>query len=335
MTAPRPAKTGSSPVCPAIIESLESRRLLAVTVDAEGIVIEGTQGDDTITISLSADDPNTLVIDDNGAITFLDIRDFGADYNRIFVFTGDFDFFGTPFEGAGNDFVAVDEANGTIPISMRIDSGIGDDTLIGGAGHDFLNGGTGDDSLVGAGGTDYLNGEDGDDTLEGDAGGDFLSGGADNDVLEGGAGHDDLNGEDGDDLLLGGNHNDDITGGEGSDTIRGGHGRDFIEGGGESDFIKGDIGNDTILGGEGDDEISGGSGGDMLFGQRGDDIINGNRGKDRIDGGDGEDELTGAAGPDVFFQGIQSSSSELLDFTDGVDFRVKGSMKLPHSGGKL
>src|SRR5687768_7579497 len=115
MTAHRPAKTGTCPVRSAVIESLENRRLLAVTVDAEGITIEGTQGDDTINISLSADDPNTLRIDDNGEITFIDIRDFGADFNRIFVFSGDLGFFGGPLAGAGSDFVAVDESNGTIP----------------------------------------------------------------------------------------------------------------------------------------------------------------------------------------------------------------------------
>ena len=328
MPAHRPAKTGNSPVCPATLESLEGRRLLAVTVDSEGVVVEGTQGDDTIVISISADDPNALIIDDNGTVTFFDIRDFGADYNRIFVFSGLF-LFG---DGAGNDFVAVDEANGTIPISVRFDTGIGDDTLVGGNGSDFLVAGPGEDSLVGAGRTDFLSGEDGDDTLEGDGGGDFISGGAGNDVLEGGAGHDDLNGEDGDDLLRGGNHNDEITGGDGSDTIRGNHGNDLIDGGGDNDFIGGDIGRDTILGGDGEDEISGGFHADQIFGQRGDDTIFGNAGKDSIDGGDGVDDIFGGSGPDVFFRGVQGFNSEFQDFVDGIDFRVKRSMKPPYSG---
>jgi len=70
----------------AAIEELESRRLLSVNINNGDLIIQGTPGDDVITLTVDADDPNTLVIDDNGVTTFFehffrafaDMRDIGG-----------------------------------------------------------------------------------------------------------------------------------------------------------------------------------------------------------------------------------------------------------------
>ena len=59
----------------------------------------------------------------------------------------------------------------------------GDDTLIGDAGDNELDGRAGDDTLIGGGGDDSLRGRDGNDTLDGGVGQDSLRGDAGNDTL--------------------------------------------------------------------------------------------------------------------------------------------------------
>ncbi|HEX4926849.1 MAG TPA: hypothetical protein VFV74_02485 [Burkholderiales bacterium] len=99
--------------------------------------------------------------------------------------------------------------------AVRLFGEDGSDTLVGGAGNDFLDAAdyysgywsatTGNDSLLGGGG---------DDTLIGGVGNDFIDGGAGNDQLEAGTFWvDDV----GDDTLTGGSGNDTISGGGGAD----------------------------------------------------------------------------------------------------------------------
>lgn len=89
----------------------------------------------------------------------------------------------------------------------------GNDTLIGGALNDVMDGGgqrdtlrgrAGDDDLTGGAEGDYLYGGRGMDLLTGQGGNDQLFGGGDDDTLIGSAGRDRLNGQRGDDTLLGG-----------------------------------------------------------------------------------------------------------------------------------
>ncbi|HEY9235764.1 MAG TPA: calcium-binding protein [Phenylobacterium sp.] len=72
----------------------------------------------------------------------------------------------------------------------------GDDSLVGGAGHDTVQGGAGDDTLHGLAGNDSLAGGSGADQLYGDEGNDTLDGGGAPegrfDFLDGGAGDDHL-----------------------------------------------------------------------------------------------------------------------------------------------
>jgi len=123
----------------------------------------------------------------------------------------------------------------------------GDDTIIGSAGPDVLNGGDGNDSLVGGEGDDLLNGDAGNDILQGKEGDDTLNGGDDNDGLSGFTGNDVLNGERGFDRLFGGDGNDTLTGGNARDTLFGGAG---------DDFLAGNDGPDTLVGGTGNSDAS-------------------------------------------------------------------------------
>src|SRR5262249_6812605 len=81
---------------------------------------------------------------------------------------------------AGDDNLALDEANGALPRAL----------LFGGDGNDTLTGGSGNDQLFGEGGNDVLLGKGGDDLLFGGAGMDQLTGGAGDDQVFGEAGDD-------------------------------------------------------------------------------------------------------------------------------------------------
>lgn len=78
----------------------------------------------------------------------------------------------------------------------------GDDfDLIGGSGHDEIEGEDGNDILAGGKGNDRLEGDSGDDDLDGQDGTDILEGGAGNDILRAGIGHDELTGGTGNDTF--------------------------------------------------------------------------------------------------------------------------------------
>jgi Ca2+-binding RTX toxin-like protein len=108
---------------------------------ADTIVIDGTNGDDVITIT-----------NENGVITVhglkADIVITNFDANDRLVING----------LGGNDVI---EASGLSGILFTGDGGDGNDVLIGGAGADVLLGGAGDDVLLGGPGLDTLDGGSG------------------------------------------------------------------------------------------------------------------------------------------------------------------------------
>ncbi|MEL7500704.1 MAG: Calx-beta domain-containing protein [Planctomycetota bacterium] len=140
-------------------------------------------------------------------------------------------------------------------ITVQIDAGSGNDTVIGSESTDLIFGRTGNDIIQGGGGNDQIYGDSGNDTLSGDFGNDFIDGGDGEDSILGNAGND---------LILGGRGNDSLQGGDGDDTIFGDTG--VGDGSNGIDVIQGNDGDDVIYGEDNDDQISGGEGNDRVFG---------------------------------------------------------------------
>lgn len=204
---------------------------------------------------------------------------------------------------SGNDTyvnsAASDQSVDGLGGSDKITTGDGNDTLVGGAGAELMNGMGGNDSLYGDSGADTVYGGDGDDSL---------FGGADADKLYGDAGHDVLRGDDGTDYLYGGAGDDALNGGDGADQLYGEAGHDLLEG---------DAGTDLLYGGAGDDALNGGDGNDKLYGDADNDILNTGAGTKEF--------MTGGAGSDVFvfdaadFTAGTKSQEYVNDFVIGED----------------
>jgi Ca2+-binding RTX toxin-like protein len=108
-----------------------------------------------------------------------------------------------------------------------------DESLVGTAAGDTLNGLGGDDSLFGSSGDDCLNGGNGDDWLAGGAGNDTLNGGPGADILYGGPGNDTINGGSGRNLV--------IKAGDGNDTVNSKNGKaETVDCGKGKDTVKAD-----------------------------------------------------------------------------------------------
>jgi Ca2+-binding RTX toxin-like protein len=197
--------------------------------------------------------------------------------------------------GDGRDTItggsAADTLNGNDG-DDSISAGAGNDIVNAGDGQDFVSGGDGEDSIFGEAGDDTLNGDGGFDSISGGDGNDVVFAGADNDTVSGGLGDDTINGQGGNDLMAGDAGDDLLIGEGGADTMSGGDGNDTLNGSAGSDVLNGDGGNDTILGGSGGDSIDGGDGDDSLLGQGGNDTLAGGSGADVVRGGIGDDLIS-------------------------------------------
>ena len=143
--------------------------------------------------------------------------------------------------------------------------------LDGGDGNDTMTGGGGDDVLVGGrGGINVLNGGDGVDSLglawQTNALFVDLAAGA---YAYAGGGWDALTSIEG---AIGGAANDTIFGDANSNLLRGGQGSDTLVGRGGSDTLVGEAGDDWIVGEDGDDLLEGGAGINVLIGGAGTDL---------------------------------------------------------------
>ncbi len=216
-----------------------------------------------------------------------------------------------------------------------------------------------DGTTVVAGSSIGTIGNIGDDTLTGTSGYDYLYGFAGNDSLVGGEGYDNLYGGQGNDILIGGvsGTNADIAanylyGGEGNDVLIGG---DYVYlTAGNGDNLDGGNGNDSLSGLAGDDNLNGGQGNDTLLGGDGNDRLEDSGGSNSIDGGAGNDTfnvwsdvatdnstLTGGTGSDIFVLALWSQGSlSITDFTVGsggdifdIDQIIDSS--IGYSGGNL
>lgn len=207
---------------------------------------------------------------------------------------------------------------------------VDDETLVGTAQADVLDGGAGDDRIRGRGGDDLLIGGAGADTIHGNQGDDTLSGGSGDDVIHGGQGADRLLGGTGNDVLNGNHGTDSVVGGEGTDTLRGGHGADVLSGGDGDDDLHGGRDDDQLFGGGGHDVVAGGHGQDGVYGGAGNDTLRGHQGADTLSGGDGDDDLRGGQGGDLL---LGDSGNDVLRGNQGDDTIVAGDGDdLAHGG---
>ena len=171
--------------------------------------------------------------------------------------------------GSGNDLVVgSDEEEG-------FSTGVGDDTSFGGGGHDSFYGEGGTDTVYGGPGSDYMESFSGTAIFSGGAGDDlfFATGASDppNQSFEG---------------------NDEAYGGWGDDTLHTYCGNDFVSGGPGNDSIQtglptGEVGEcsdeDRARGGPGADDLQGGQGDDRLIGDEDVDTAHGGSGIDACD----------------------------------------------------
>lgn len=127
-------------------------------------------------------------------------------------------------DGSADDGQAGEGDNVT-PAIEAVETGSGDDVLIGASADNPLDGGPGADRIVGGGGRDDLNGGPGDDFVDGGAGTDFLYG----DSVDEGAGRDELLGGAGRDQFVAGPGSDRLVGGEEIDKLYPQSGEDSIE----------------------------------------------------------------------------------------------------------
>src|SRR6059058_4533426 len=114
-----------------VLEPLESRTLLSVSVDNGTLNIVGTDAADSIRVRV-AKDHNLFQVKFNGQVSLIH----KADVSAINVDAG-----------AGDDIVMISEAGGIIEIPATVLGGQGNDSIQGGGGNDLIQGGDGNDSL--------------------------------------------------------------------------------------------------------------------------------------------------------------------------------------------
>lgn len=168
---------------------------------------------------------------------------------EVFQFFDGMDF---DFSGLTNTYLGADllGAGTSAPVNDALSGSSAADWMDGFAGHDTLVAGAGDDFVLGRNGNDRLEGGDGADVISGGAGHDALFGGNQDDVMSGGAGNDLVQGDAGNDAMLGGLGDDTLNGGDGNDVILGDHGNDtFIASRGKDVYRFGfGDGQDTYFG---------------------------------------------------------------------------------------
>ena len=154
-----------------MFETLESRRLMAFTLNGGILIIGGSDADDRIVVK---DRGPELVVVENGQRHAFPAKTVG----RIEV-----------RGGAGNDRLDARQATRTrLVMSMGGDSG--NDVLFAAPGRTVAHGGEGRDRLVGLGAGDFLDGGRGRDRLEAGDGGGSMYGGRGADTLVGNASRD-------------------------------------------------------------------------------------------------------------------------------------------------
>lgn len=309
---------------PPCLEELESRRLLTVTLDGAGnLTVNGTSGDDVISIHRDLKRQSKYLITINGSgekvpvspvATIIVNAGDGDDEVRFDEQPGRISAQKRVFGGNGDDSVsATARANRISTSTSYFDGGDGNDSLSGGgagAAQETLLGGAGNDQLGGSPRSDSIDGGDGNDTCYANGGGDYIAGGLGDDSLEGFDGPDTLLGQDGNDSLIGYRGDDLLYGGDGQDTL------------------DGRSGDDVLFGGAGDDRLAGGTDDDRLFGDAGDDILAGSDGNDTLAGDDEDSVYAAGAAP------LPAYGLDVLDGGLGDDVLIGGPRRISDGAGR-
>ncbi len=240
--------------------------------------------------------------------------------------------------GSGNDSLVGDA------LADTLDGGDGNDTIATGAGADTINGGNGTDRVIIDRSTSVANlvltvAAVGVSTVFDSARvigvEEFnVTAGLGNDRLTGGAFNDTLAGGDGSDTLSGGAGNDRLAGGDGADTLISGSGEDELDGGAGIDLavldrstVTGNIVFANVFGGPpaNRDELIDGVRFSLVFDAERFNVTTGS-GNDRIDGDALSDTLSGGSGNDTLITGIGADSVNGGADTDRVIIDRSGAL---------
>lgn len=220
-----------------VIETLEDRRMLSVSLLNGALKVTGGAGDDAITLSA---DTKRITVGING----VNKRFTKTQVKTISIVSGD-----------GADTITI---NSGIKQQITIKAGNDNDTVTGGSGREIIFGQGGDDSLLGNAGSDQIQGGDGNDIIDGGTSGDYLYGDAGDDNVSGGSGNDVLAGDLEDTLVSKG----EPPMAQGNDSLDGGDGNDWLLS--ERRFLGVDGGGNWVFASNGTDTFTGGSGADVI-----------------------------------------------------------------------
>ncbi|WP_152912583.1 Hint domain-containing protein [Candidatus Rhodobacter oscarellae] len=370
------------------VDGLNSGEVMAPGyTDVEGDMIDGTDGDNDTIFGNGGDDTIDSGVGDDTV--------YGGAGDDVFVLADDAENIdndviigGETDEDDGGDLLDASDFEDDLTVDITapetgtitdgvdtttfeeiemIETGSGDDTVMGSTGDDYVQTNGGDDSVVGGDGNDTLLSGDGEDTLEGGDGDDSLVGGdeADTimggdgaDTIDGGRGGDELDGGAGDDSILGGNDDDTITGGDGADTVDGGDGDNLIDTSGSAPLLDDKNGDgfgfgpygplpgliadsnenddrDLVTAGSGDDTIITGDDDDTIIAGSGDNVIDAGIDDDSITSTFGDDFIVGGEGSDTISAGagddtIYGGLDPAVVPFDGADIPDDGSF--PNGG---
>jgi Ca2+-binding RTX toxin-like protein len=283
--------------------------------DGSTVRIQGSDGNESITLSLSQEGKLRVNTDEAGAgcqkLEYAGEVECPLGAGGIVV----------DMRGGSDKVTHLGLSEGSLPSgSLHVDLGAGDDTFTGDAGREVVAGGDGNDTLTGGPGDDLLDGGNGNDTLTGDGGRDELRGGDGDDALDGDRFDDPaadvIDGGPGNDLAEGwaqpdhhpnppasvtlNGQADDGRPGEG-DNVSGiervtAHVSGTVELSDAADTVEMwanlDYGASTIKTFGGDDQVTAGNGSEAIDGGTGNDRIDAGYGDDTIVGGPGRDQIS-------------------------------------------
>ncbi|WP_430463904.1 Hint domain-containing protein [Tabrizicola sp.] len=203
--------------------------------DADTLTVGLAQGDDTVQGGETGTDFDTLNFSGASAATVTLTGNEAGTASYAGGGTASFSEIERIVTGSGNDTINATLSNS----GLVLESGAGDDSIIGGAGSEQIYAGIGNDTVFGGAGDDWVSLGEGNDSF-----GTFGDDSAGNDTVYGDAGDDYIITGGQDDVIYGGTGNDTMSGGIGNDTMYGGDGADRF-------MVTDDHQGDTIFGGEG------------------------------------------------------------------------------------